>query len=386
MKLAYLSAAKIPSREANSIHVMKMCQAFVQLGHTVTLVTPNLTKGLEPDVPDVFAFYGVESCFAIRKLPWRSFKGRGWLYGIEAGRLARSLGVDVAFGRSLHACAISARLGVPTVWDAHMLAFLTRWDEQRLFLWMIRAAAFRHLSVNCASLGRCILEHVPELQGRILVAHNGANSVAKGLKPAELAREGRLQVGYVGQLYPGKGFEIILPLAARAPWADFHVVGGEERTVQELRRNPALPANVRLHGFVSPADAERLCLGFDIALAPYQPEVRIAGGGETAAWMSPLKVFGYMAAGKPIICSDLPVLREVIENERNGLLVTPNDPDAWAAAVKRLRDDQLLRERLAKTAYADFIAQHTWSQRAKLVLEGPSTEHVNSAGGHRALS
>jgi glycosyltransferase involved in cell wall biosynthesis len=386
MKLAYLSAAKIPSREANSIHVMKMCEAFAQLGHSVTLLAPEITAGIEPQVSDVFAFYGVRPDFELRKVPWRRIKGRGWLYGLEAGRMAQSLGAQAAFGRSLHACAVSARLGVPTIWDAHMLSFLTRWHERWLFHWMIGAAAFCHVSVNCASLGQCILERVPELVGRIVVAHNGANPLAADLRPMELGGEGRLQVGYVGQLYPGKGFEIIPPLASRSPWADFHVVGGEEQTVQELRRNPALPANVRLHGFVPPADAERLCLAFDIALAPYQPEVRIAGGGETAAWMSPLKLFGYMAAGKPIICSDLPVLREVIENERNGLLVTPNDPDAWAAAVKRLRDDQPLRERLAKTAYADFIAQHTWPQRAKLVLEGPSTGHVNSAWGHRALS
>jgi hypothetical protein len=42
MKLAYLSNAKIPSREANSIHVMKMCQALGQLGHEVTLLTPDV--------------------------------------------------------------------------------------------------------------------------------------------------------------------------------------------------------------------------------------------------------------------------------------------------------------------------------------------------------
>ena len=65
-------------------------------------------------------------------------------------------------------------------------------------------------------------------------------------------------------------------------------------------------------------------------------DVRIAGGGETAAWMSPLKVFGYMAAAKPILCSDLPVLREVIEDGRNGILVPPDDPAAWARVCQTL--------------------------------------------------
>jgi glycosyltransferase involved in cell wall biosynthesis len=370
MKLAYLSASKIPSREANSIHVMKMCQAFGRLGHEVTLVAPDVTQGLEPGVSDAYAFYGVDRCFELRKMPWRPVKGRGWIYGLEAGRLARRLGIDAVFGRSLHACAVAARSGVPTVWDAHMLSFLQRRGERWLFRLLIGAPGFRHISVNCASLGRCITEQVPELEGRIIVAHNGADELAEGLEPADLGGGSRPQIGYVGHLYPGKGFEIIPPLAAQVPWADFHVVGGEPQTVEALRYDPMLPKNVRLHGFVPPAETERLCLAFDVLLAPYQADVRIAGGGETAAWMSPLKVFGYMAAAKPILCSDLPVLREVIEDGRNGILVPHDDPVAWAAALQRLVDDRALRERLGATAHADFLARHTWQRRASRVLEG----------------
>jgi glycosyltransferase involved in cell wall biosynthesis len=233
---------------------------------------------------------------------------------------------------------------------------------------MISAPAFRHMSVNCASLKRSILEQEPALEGRIVVAQNGADPLSDSLEPAELGRSGRPQVGYVGQLYPGKGFEIIPPLAARVPSADFHVVGGEEATVSGLRADPSIPENVYLHGFIPPAETERLCLAFDVVLAPYQFDVRVAGGGETAAWMSPLKVFGYMAAGKPILCSDLPVLREVIEDGRNGILVPPDDPDAWAIALQRLLGDPELREILGSTARADFLARHTWSQRAARVL------------------
>jgi glycosyltransferase involved in cell wall biosynthesis len=368
MKLVYLSASKIPSREANSIHVMKMCQAFGHLGHEVTLLAPNVTNDLEPGVSDPYAFYGVDRCFVLRKLPWRPVKGRGFIYGFEAGRLASRLGVDAVFGRSLHACSVAARSGVPTVWDAHMLSFLQRRDERWLFRLLIGAPGFRYISVNCASLGRCIAEQVPELEGRIVVAHNGADVLAEGVEPADLGGGGRPQIGYVGHLYPGKGFEIIRPLAAQMPWADFHVVGGEQQTVEALRSDPTLPKNVRLHGFVPPAETERLCLAFDVLLAPYQADVRIAGGGETAAWMSPLKVFGYMAAAKPIICSDLPVLREVIEDGRNGILVPHDDPAAWAVVLQRLMDDRALRERLGATAHADFLARHTWQRRASRVL------------------
>jgi len=349
---------------------MKMCEAMVRLGHEVTLFAPNVINGIEHGVADSYAFYGVDRCFELRKLPWRSLKGRGWVYGWEAARLANRLRVDAAFGRSLHACAAAAQSGLPTAWDAHMLSFLKRRGENWLFRRMIRTTGFRHISANCASLACCILHEIPELEGRIVVAHNGAEALPEGLEPADLGGGNRPQVGYIGHLYAGKGFEIIPPLAARVPEADFHVVGGEQATIDKLRADMTLPQNLRLHGFVPPKEAERLCLAFDMTLAPYQPEVRIAGGGETAAWMSPLKVFGYMAAAKPILCSDLPVLREVIEDGRNGILVRADDPEAWAVALRRLIEDRVLRERLSTAAYQDFLTRHTWRQRAHRVLEG----------------
>jgi glycosyltransferase involved in cell wall biosynthesis len=251
-----------------------------------------------------------------------------------------------------------------------MLSFLLRRHERALFRWMIGAPAFRHMSVNCAALARCIVERVPEMSGRIVVAHNGADPLPSKCEPAELRRDGRPQVGYIGQLYPGKGFEIIPPLAERVPFADFHVIGGEADRVRALKADPAMPANIRLHGFVAPAETERLCLVCDVMLAPYQSVVRIAGGGDTADWMSPLKVFGYMSAARPILCSDLPVLREVIDDGRNGVLVSASDPDAWAAALRRLLDDEALRNRLGATAHADFLAHHTWRGRATRVLDG----------------
>lgn len=369
LRLVYLSNSKIPSREANSIHVMKMCQALSELGHDVTLVAPDVEIGIEPGVADIYGFYGVTPSFQLRKLPWRRFKGRGWIYGWEAGRFAARLGVDAAFGRSLHACAVAARSGLPTIWDAHMLTFLQRPTERLLFRWMIGAPGFKGMTTNCEALRCAILAEFPALWDRIVAAQNGADKLANDIEPADLGGTGdRPQIGYVGQLYPGKGFEIVRALAALMPQADFHVVGGEQETVDRLRADRSLPNNIRLHGFKPPAEAERLTLAFDVVLAPYQTEVQIAGGGETAAWMSPLKVFGYMAAGKPILCSDLPVLREVIEDGRNGLLLPPEDARRWADALTTLLGNRDLMERLGATAHADFLARHTWKQRAAKVI------------------
>lgn len=379
MKLAYLSNSIIPSREANSIHVIKMCEAFAALGHSVALLAPDVKSGLEPGITDPFAFYGVQPSFEIRKLPWRSIKGRAWLYGWESARMARRDKFDAAFGRCLPSCAASAILGVPTIWDAHMFTFLQRPHERLLFRAMIASRGFKGMTVNCGALRRCVLEKVPKLEEHIVVAHNGANAIPNGVKPKYLAgKQNALQVGYIGHLYPGKGFEVVRELAQRAPWAEFHVVGGQQQTIDLLREDATLPTNLRLHGFVPPAEIEGLTLAFDVLLAPYQREVQIAGGGETASWMSPLKLFSYMAAGKPILCSDLPVLREIIQHDRNGLLIVPDDAGAWLLALQELRADPDQRRRLGAQARLDFQERHTWQQRGRRVLE-PLTD---SRGDH----
>jgi glycosyltransferase involved in cell wall biosynthesis len=86
--------------------------------------------------------------------------------------------------------------------------------------------------------------------------------------------------------------------------------------------------------------------------------------------MSPLKVFEYMAAGKAIVCSDLPVLREVLEHERTALLVPPDDRDAWVGALVRLARDVPFRHCLGAAARRELEDKYTWQRRAQRVLEG----------------
>jgi glycosyltransferase involved in cell wall biosynthesis len=109
----------------------------------------------------------------------------------------------------------------------------------------------------------------------------------------------------------------------------------------------------------------------DIVLAPYQRRVALRGGrGDIARWMSPLKIFEYMAAGKPVVASDLPVLREVLEDGREALLVPPDDIEAWAAAIERLLASPELRQRLSRSAHQKFMRQFTWQARARKMLHG----------------
>jgi len=188
----------------------------------------------------------------------------------------------------------------------------------------------------------------------------------------------RLQVGYVGNVYRGRGVETVLALAAACPWADFHVVGGDASELAPWIEQGRHLTNLRLHGFVPPGQTDRFRLGADVLLAPYHRRVSTHRGGESARWMSPLKVFEYMAAGRPIIVSDLPVLREVVQDGVHALMCEPENPAVWAEALGRLARDPDLRVRLGREARAEFLRRYTWTARARAALSGiaPGTSEL----------
>jgi glycosyltransferase involved in cell wall biosynthesis len=106
-------------------------------------------------------------------------------------------------------------------------------------------------------------------------------------------------------------------------------------------------------------------------LAPYRRRVLGVGGKkELSWWVSPLKFFEYMAAGKAMVCSDHPVFHEILTHRLNCWLVPPANIDAWRQAIELLRDNHALRDSLGACAQRAFFARHTWKQRAAAVLAG----------------
>jgi glycosyltransferase involved in cell wall biosynthesis len=101
---------------------------------------------------------------------------------------------------------------------------------------------------------------------------------------------------------------------------------------------------------------------------PYGESVSASSGGDIAPYLSPMKLFEYLASGRPILSSDLPVLREVLDDEF-AVLLPPGDVGAWAAALEALAADPARRERLGE-AGRTAAGQYSWKARAERILAG----------------
>ena len=81
-----------------------------------------------------------------------------------------------------------------------------------------------------------------------------------------------------------------------------------------------------------------------------------------------MKLFEYMASGRPILCSDLPVLKEVLEQDI-AIFLPPDDFRAWVAAIQDLSDDARRRAELGRAASMN-ANRYSWESRAQRILEG----------------
>jgi glycosyltransferase involved in cell wall biosynthesis len=365
VRIAYLSGSLIPSRYANAVHVMRMCNAFSALGHDVEL---GCISGATDQKKDILAYYGVDQGFAIRSYPSNAFWARSRLGGLRMARGARSFRPDLVFGRSIPACYFAAQAGLPVILETHNPPHAEPLPERFMLRRLMRMKSVRGLVLISQALRALFEQEADRGTVPLLVAHDAADPLPEA-KAHPLGAADRLQAVYVGQLYEGRGIELIEEMARRAPWADFHVIGGMDAAIEAWRRRTADLGNFHLHGFVPPSQTHRYLRSADVLLAPYQSRVSVDDRGDTSRWMSPLKVFEYMAAGRAIVISDIPVLREVLQHGKTALMVPPDDVEGWIGAIRQLHGMPEGRRRLGGAALERFLDAHTWKARAGRILE-----------------
>jgi glycosyltransferase involved in cell wall biosynthesis len=374
----------IPSRSANSIHVINMCEALVQLGYKVVLFArsddPNKIKSKD----SINQFYGVKSDdIKLNRYCSKTARGAELFISIIAffqfvvdgikglvpqAIIARNLYAGLLFGILLRR---------KVVYETHSPEYGFRKRVQR---WLLNSSKIRTVVISNA-LKRVICEFHRVGGEKISVFHDAARAGALQLKDFQ-RKEERVKllgekvelnkynkfVGYFGHLYAGRGIEVIEGVAEKNPEQAFIVYGGNEREIKEYRES-IFVKNLFFMGHISP-NLVRSAMGMmDVLLMPYQKSVSVGlKGVDTAKWMSPMKMFEYLSVGVPIISSDLPVLREVLEDGSNSILVKPDDIEAWSDALQKIINNPTLAKNLGLNAYNQYKNSHTWKHRAEGML------------------
>lgn len=168
-------------------------------------------------------------------------------------------------------------------------------------------------------------------------------------------------IGFVGSLKPWHGTEFLLEVFANLCEKDgaVHLVfvgdGPLRKPLEEQSHRLGVAEKVTFTGAVAHKEMPALLAGLDLMVAPY-PKIE-------EFYFSPLKIFEYMAAGKPILASRIGQLENILEDQKTALLVAPGDTPGYVAAILQLRKDRALCERLGRQARQIAFERHSWAQR-----------------------
>jgi glycosyltransferase involved in cell wall biosynthesis len=366
MRIAAIAGSTIPSDTANSLQVMKACQALVQIGHEVTLLVP----GVKNTAVDLRAHYGLQTDFPIE---WLSSSSRR-MFTWDAARRGRVLGADLIYTWFPQSAVFGLLRGMPVIFEIHIQPtgrFGPIWH--RLFA-SLRGRR-RLVSITRALVNA--LEHDFKMRfppDEIIIAPNGVDleRFVSLPNPAMARRQTGLRdvptVMCTGHLYAGRGAELFLALAESLPQAHFVWVGGRPEDVADSKQR-AKSENITFTGFIPNRDLPLYQAAADILLMPYGTLIMGSSGtADSAAVASPMKMFEYMAAGRAIVTSDLPVIREVLDEE-SAVFCQPGEIRDWRLVIESLLDDDARRAMLGAQAQHK-VQDYTWTARAQRILNG----------------
>ena len=390
MKLIYLTNSRLPGEKAHAIQIMKTCAALAA-DVDIRIVHPRrVNRPWLQSVVDLQKYYklprdvqrrlvGSLDLFSIvPKLPFGKtlaykivFAIQTITYHIALLPLLLTSSADVYYTRdSLTASllVLLRKVSISTViYEAHRFPSsrlgleLSRWLVNKLdgIVVLTNFLATRYLELG-----------IPEK--RISVVPDAVDLQDFGVFSKSAARqhlgidESIFVVMYVGHMYHWKGVDTLVEAATRlSDNEQIWLIGGtpeELPRIEQLAKQLEL-TNIHLAGYVPYEHISTYMAAADVLVIPNSGDYDIS-----RFYTSPIKLFEYMAAKRPIVASNLPSLREIIVHDETALLVQPDNPSSLAIAIQRLESDSHLSSRLVDNATV-LVSKHTWSGRSQRILE-----------------
>lgn len=377
MKLWVIANVDLSSRKGGAAHVMQFVRHVCNRGHNVRLFIPR-PKGEIPSLP---------SDVSLLPRPGSSFWVSHVLFEIIASLLMLRLFfkerpdriyirhnlfclLPVLVARILGRRAFIEQNGVVSA----ELEMAGRPQWERSLQDRIERITYR----NCAEviavtegIRRHLIEDLGVEPNKVHVISNGADPDVMRPQPAGPAREslgldaGCAVVGYVGNFEPYQDLDSFIDALAliKAAGLEFKalIVGGGTRfgEIQDRARERGVEQSCLFLGPKPHLEIADHIAAMDVCVVPKRP---------LSSGYSPIKLFEYLACGRPVVASDLPGF-EIIKEHGLGVLAAPEDAQELADAVAGLIKDPELRREMGKRARAYAEGPGSWAETVKNVLK-----------------
>ena len=377
-RVLYTAFDIVPSPKGASTHILHNIRGLVNSQFAVHLLTPN--DGL---LPSEETLEGARVTRITQDLSQNFLARAAHFGGAVFQHLALHPEYDVVHFRNVwDGLAIAQnkkRFGYTTLFEVNGLpsielkyhypgidpALLMKIKEQEI--------ATLHLADAIICPSNVTRDYIASLgldRKRVTVIPNGVSS--SDFSPSPLPpRERRVpSLLYIGTLADWQGLDVViraLPKILEQRPAQLRIVGRGRSRQRKLLSKHIRKLGVEGSVLVQPAiphhEIPALIAEADVCLAPLGLNDRNVTQGAC-----PIKLLEYMAAGRPLVASNMPIVRELVREDVDALLFSPNDPDDLARQVLTLLNDADLAQRLASSASKRVLTQFTWHESQKRLL------------------
>ncbi|HWQ99435.1 MAG TPA: glycosyltransferase [Candidatus Methylomirabilis sp.] len=372
MKIIYVENVRVPSERAHAYQIVQTCAWLARFGHEVTLVNPSRAGDA-----DVFRAYGLpERLFAhVMLRAWdpltsapsfvkaAAYGLQRWAFVRAARQWVRSQQADAWYTRDpAMVDALGGTVAGPWALELHDAPNNdpARWAR-------IRDRVQRFVVISNGLKQKLIELGVPAF--RVCVAHDGYDPAlfrTAGDRHAERTRLGipddAFVAIYTGSFYPWKGTDLVVRAWTRTnPTAHLVMLGGPDADRKRIAAliDPSALGRVHILSTVERSRTIAMLAIADVGLLTSSPTHAIGRD-----YTSPLKQFEYLAAGLPVLASDVPSSHEVLE-ARVARYYEPTEA-GFASALASVLNDNAWRETV-RVAAASVVAPYTWEARARII-------------------
>ncbi len=382
MRIAYVTQTRFPTEKAHGYQIAQVCHALAGLGHEVTLLTPTVFNHIH-DTPH--SYYGLPPSFQVLTLKSFDALSSRFIPGFLAfsismqhyGKVLRAYlkdhPFDLLYLRSPALLAPLLAAGIPVILELHTLPRRTR--------------AFANACNKCARVV-CLTSVMRDelvswgVKAEKTMVEGDAVDLSRfaSLPDTDAAKAhwrlpaDRPIVGYAGSLVTqnriekgvGELVDALAILHRRSVPVFGWVVGGPlawkmQYELQAHRRKLGADG-IRFEGHVPASKIPVALAACDVCVYPAPASQHPFFLRDT----SPLKIFEYLAAGKPVVCADLPPLRDIVD-ESTVAFFRPGDPPSFADAIARvLAHPEEAKKRADKGK--KLVQEHSWHKRMVRIL------------------
>jgi len=332
MKICYLANTAIPSSNASAIQIVKTCESFSKLKHNVLLISTRVSN------ENIFNFYDIKSKFNIIRLKRFTKFPLGlkyYLFSIFSIYESLKFKPEIYVTRNFFTCFLLILLKKKTILELHHDLS----DESRIVRFLVKKLNFLNsnyiiklIAITNYAKKNYVYKYLVK-ENKIAVLPSGS-SISKNFRFNKNRKN--FNIGYFGSLYESRGIKMLIKLA-KLDFKNNYFLYGKKTQINNLNMVRNIK-NLVIKDYIPYKKIPKALSNMDILLMPYVSKITAAGNyGDITNFTSPLKLFDYLSVGRVILCSNYPVLHEVLKENKNAIFIKNfNNIFAWKREIEKL--------------------------------------------------